>query len=621
MGSSSGLVFPDPFDYLTADAVRHMLRHQDAEDFLVWMREEAPKLHPGVFARVPDVVLWPSFATSLGTGLWNAMPLPRHDYRPEPLPRQRSGDLCRCRSGLGFDDCCALFPPPPPFKAEALWTFVAEQLPLEDLERVALAGRLNGPILGVVGMRLVERGATRRAARLLEKVFARPQDLGAEYEVALDALFDAYDALGWSGKKRRALVELSSTLRPPLRGVVWARRATIAADRGDVEEAWDLFSRARQDDPGNPSLAGLEVSLLLHQGRAKQASDRARFWLSKLKRQATDKPYRHLEKLLEDVIEDPLVAVWQFSQTVEPEHLKQVLALLESLEDRPLPDYGLERRGRSGHLVPPPSLGSVEQAWQDVWPQQEVLATADASHEDASYWSPDLAGPWVALLQQEPAALDSLPILEDLCAAAYLLEYPLVREAQERFLRPLLMRGAAIIDRALGDDPALLLPWAHVPNRPALRLFRRLALQGLELGSPDAAVELCERLLRLSPEDPVGIRCPLVDQYLHLGDDEKALSLCQAFEDDTTPEVMYGRVLALFRLQRRNEAEEALRRAHGMLPLVASYLTGKLRRKPRLDLGIVLHGGEEQAWYYRQNMLPVWRGVKGLLPWLRRVLA
>ncbi len=618
MGSSSGLVFPDPFDYLTADAVRHMLRHQDAEKFLVWMRQEAPKLHPGVFARVPDVVLWPSFATSLGTGLWNAMPLPRHDYRPEPLPRQSSGDLCRCRSGLDFDDCCALFPPPPPFKAEALWTFVAEQLPLEDLEGVALAGRLTGPILGVVGMRLVERGATRRAARLLERVFAQPQHLDAEYEVALDALFDAYDALGWRGKKDRALVELSTTLRPPLRGVVWARRATIAADQGEVEEAWDFFSRAQQDDPDNPSLAGLEVSLLLHQGRSRQASDRAQFWLSKLKRLPADKSYRHLEKLLEEIIEDPLVAVWQFSQVVDSEHLRQVLALLAGLEERPLPAYDLERSDNAARLVAPPALDAIEQEWLRVWPSASILVGAAASLDDVSCWSPELAGPWVQLLQQEPAALDSLHILDDLCSAAHLLEYPLLKEAQERFLRPLMQRGVAIVDRALGEDGSLELPWEHEANRPALRLYRRLALQWLEVGHPDAAVELCRRLLRLTPEDPLDMRCPLVDHYLRAGHDEEALAVCAAFEDDTTPEVMYGRILAHFRLQQIPEAERALHRAHQALPLVWAYLTGKLRRKPQIVPGIVVHGGEDQAWSYRQNMLSTWRAVKGLLPWLRR---
>lgn len=616
-GASSGLVFPDPFDFLTADAVRHMLRHQDVDRFLLWMREEAPMLHPGVFARVPDTNLWPSFATSLGTGLWNAMPLPRNGFRPLPLPAMQPGDLCRCTSGLDFDDCCALFPPPPPFKADALWTFVAEQLPLEDLEGVAEAGHLSGQILGVVAMRLVDRGTPRRAARLLEKVFASPQSLDGDYEVALDALFDAYDALGWNGKKKRALVDLSDQLKPPLRGVVWARRATIEADQGNVEKAWEFFSRSQQDDPDNPSLAGLEVSLLLHQGRADQASARARFWLSKLKRLADGKAYRHLEKLLKDVVDDPLIAVWQFSHEVEPEHLKRFRTMLADLDQRPLPSYGEAVHHGVASLRTPTSLRQVESQWRDIWLREEDVPFQLAPYGDVLHWNPELAEEWLGFLTQHPEAFDVLSVLDALCETATLLEYPLPVEAQRTFLEPLVTRARGIVDQALGTADGVELPWDFHENRPALRLLRRQAFLWAENDRPEDATGAFERLLTLDARDAQGIRAALMDHYLRQGDDEAALALSTTFDDDTLVEITYGRVLALFRLGRRDEAHGALQSAFELAPLVWWYLTGRRRRKPLLEPGRVTHGGADEAWYYRQEMLPVWKSVRGLMRWLR----
>lgn len=620
-GSSSGLIFPDPFDFLTADAVRHMLRHQDVDRFLAWMRDEAPQLHPGVFARVPDAVLWPSFATSLGNGLWNAMPLPRNGYAPEPLPPQESSTPCRCQSGLTFDLCCALFPPPPPFKPEALWTFVAEQLPLEDLEKVAVEGHLSGSVLGVVAMRLVDRGASRRAARLLEKVFADDMSgLDGTYEVALDALFDAYDALGWSGKKRKALVRFCEELEPPLRGVVWARRATIEADLGDVDKAWEFFSRAQQDDPDNPSLAGLEVSLLLHQGRAQQASARSRFWLSKLKRiQADDKTYRHLQQLLQGVVENPLLAVWQFSHDVEGEQVRRYLKLLEGLADRPLPSYELEPLTESLHLLrAPASLRSVEQAWDAAWQPNDV--DVEAPFDEHAPWHPKLAQRWITLLEEQPEAFDSLKVMDQLGYAARQLEYPLPEETQTVLLKPLLDRGSALLDPLLPDEGEEL-PWQHLENRPALRLLFNLAVYHGEHGDDETSEEMCQRLLRLSPDDPQGCRRFLVDLYLRQGKDRQALELCDEFEDDISVEIVYGRVLALFRLGEREEAAEALVQAHDDLPLVWSYLVGKTRRQPVLSPHpYVSHGGAEQAWLYRDAMLPVFKSVRGLLTWMRRTV-
>ena len=141
------LELPDPLDLLTVAAVRQMLARPDADAFLEWLRREGPKDHPGVFADVPAPQLWPSFATNLGIGLWNAMPLPGNGFRPDPLPEQEAAAPCRCRSGKEHGRCCARISAPLSFPSALLWIVVVRELEDEDLVAAAASLQMPGDIL------------------------------------------------------------------------------------------------------------------------------------------------------------------------------------------------------------------------------------------------------------------------------------------------------------------------------------------------------------------------------------------------------------------------------------------------------------------------------------------
>ena len=179
------------------EAVRQILHLQNGEAFLSWMRVEATRHFPEVFAGLPDRARR-ALATELGRQIWNATPLPRRDFRPLPLPRPKASGPCPCRSGRTYERCCANAPAVPGLTPELMWALVAGELPLERAAALAEEGGIPRPYLGIVARRLVEAGQPTRARRFLERLFddaevLRPGDLDT-----LDALLEAYDKLNLS---------------------------------------------------------------------------------------------------------------------------------------------------------------------------------------------------------------------------------------------------------------------------------------------------------------------------------------------------------------------------------------------------------------------------------------
>ena len=83
-------------------------------------------------------------------------------------------------------------------------------------------------------------------------------------------------------------------------------------------------------------------------------------------------------------------------------------------------------------------------------------------------------------------------------------------------------------------------------------------------------------------------------------------------------EIIFGRVLALYRLGQQDEALTALEQASKMLPKVLRYLTHKRVRKPKLETHGVMIGGDDQAWLYREQMLEIWQATPDIIDWLKK---
>jgi len=144
-----------------------------------------------------------------------------------------------------------------------------------------------------------------------------------------------------------------------------------------------------------------------------------------------------------------------------------------------------------------------------------------------------------------------------------------------------------------------MLPWPIIDNRPFLRAYHALGLEYLERGEVEQALEIFNTILALNPGDNQGVRALVVDCNLRLNRPGDVLAVCNEYSGDGMEQVVYGRVLALYQLGRKAEAERALRQAIEQLPLVAKELVKERHTPPKgLRPDTMTYGGADQAYYY-----------------------
>ena len=234
--------------------------------------------------------------------------------------------------------------------------------------------------------------------------------------------------------------------------------------------------------------------------------------------------------------------------------------------------------------------------------------------EDA--WEEGNESAWMVFLDDYPEAFDSLEIIDDLVTALMQNHQYETASMDNTLFLPLLLRAADIIDQALSNTTAPRLIWVYTENRSALRSLARLILLYLRSGDETAMIDRAQHLLALNPHDNHGFRGIVVNQWLFDGDDESVLEIAKNYPQDAQPEIPYGQVLALYRLQHLEKAQTALGVAMEDLPKVVHYLTAKRVRKPKLDPMGVIFGGDDQAWLYRDEMRDLWLETPGAIDWL-----
>ena len=165
------------------------------------------------------------------------------------------------------------------------------------------------------------------------------------------------------------------------------------------------------------------------------------------------------------------------------------------------------------------------------------------------------------------------------------------------------------------------LPWPILENRPFLRAYHALGLEYLRRGKVKMALELFNNTLALNPGDNQGVRALVVDCYLQLKRPGDVLAICDRYPDDLMEQLVYGRVLALYQLGRKAEAERALGEAIDFLPLVAGEIVKRRHTRPRdLHQGYVTHGGADQAYFYWTDQGKYWKNTPGAIEFVRHYL-
>ncbi len=496
----------EEFSQFLRQAVNEALRLADGEPFLAWMQAEAPRLLPGLFEQLPDDQARRGFATEFGRSLWNSVPLPDNGFRPRPIAKPERNDACPCGSGKKYKKCCAEWAEgAPALDPEGVWMLVAEELTLEQVEAMGVSGRVPRPILGDVATGLLDNGDAARALALVRPLFERPERLDERDSAALNTLLEAYEALDLQEERWQEAERLARDLRPPLRAVLWENLARTYAVEGEMEEAWVSLDRARQDDPESPALGPLEVSLLLAEGRTAEAAEKARYWRGRLKEgDLSEQGFEFLARVGENAEETQLR--FSFGDEVT-DRIHQLEAWLAKAEP-PAALYGIEAvpdDPQAGRLIPSASLRELEADFEAAF--YPPLADPEAEEEDEDWdpWDEDRAERWLEVLVENPVALDSVDILEDVAHATSELAADRYAFLDRPLLQPLLERGLAIVRQALAGHPGITrLPSELEPNGSALALVVAATAQAHRLGETERARELLDWLRSLEPRSLEG---------------------------------------------------------------------------------------------------------------------
>jgi tetratricopeptide (TPR) repeat protein len=164
------------------------------------------------------------------------------------------------------------------------------------------------------------------------------------------------------------------------------------------------------------------------------------------------------------------------------------------------------------------------------------------------------------------------------------------------------------------------LSWGVIRNRPFLRLYHGYGVSLMRTGNTEEALEVFENLLSLNPHDNQGARALVVECSFEMKRPEAVLALCDRFAHDALEQLVYGRPLALFQLDRKTEAARAFRRAKKFYPLIARELTQDTHVRPEgwQEERITL-GGADQAYAYWKEFGKFWRKTPGALAFAEEI--
>jgi len=597
---------------LLAACAKALANSADAKAFLDWIAEAGPALAPRIAATIDPSTGPPGLAfRAFGVVIYNAMPLPGAGFRPRPIPAPGRNDACSCRSGRKYKHCCLPLAGILDLRGYNMLRHVLDVLPEKSF---VMLPESAVDVIAVydTARQWHDEGDAERAAALLEPWFATERELKGKLEPLFDQLMDSYLALGRERKRERLLGEVIARGDRGLRAAAMHRRATMLADRGRTEDAWAAFREAQREDPDNPSLAPLELLLLVSRGETEQARERARFWIARLER-SRDPELADLIAFLRQVAADPAAAMGQMSRDMNPDldRLARLLGAAPAID----PHYGIERSGTEGALKADTALATVEVRWRSVFPQSKPSLTA-TQHGFTGMW--DDAQPWLGFLEQNPLTWQSFDVLDDLAMAVEALPG---LGTDTTVLEPLLERGIALLKANLnaGNAVDVRLPWAWLENRPALRTLAHLAFRARYAtdGAVENArfVELSELLIALNPNDNHGVREHLAGAYLARGAPENTLALAERYPDDFCGMTL-NCVLALYRLGRHGDALQSLHTAARDHAVAIKMLLADDPREPRSSRYGITVGGKEEAWEYRTAHRALWE-QGGALEWLR----
>lgn len=593
------------------------------EAFCDWFcGEMAPRLHVVPGQSPDDPAASRRLALAMARSIWSTVPVPALRWRAQVLPKTERNAPCYCGSGRKFKHCCSdLTHMPPMIQSDAALGMVLAGLSTDQIEAAPL--RQLPPLgLAMAAQRIMDKHGPERVASLLESLFLNPAGLDASHEPAFELLLDALLELRQETRRDKVARVVGECSDRDLATTARSRRVTMLADRGEYEQAWDLFHQTQRRSPDDPQLLHLELVVLLAQGRAEQAGMRAPLLAAKARKLG----YDDLAQTLIEIGRDGLGAIGEMEadgddldeeeqawldllqavpKTIDPAqgralHSVETLAAMEG-DDQPVLGIG-----------PSKALAAVERRWRKRFPVETPMLTELDGDAGSILDEPDAAQ---AFLAKHPDAWLSVNVLNDLLLAAHMMHDDSGARALLPATRALAAHAVALCRALLPAEPARVL-WGMQESRPFLRIIAQAIEFARMMRDADSAEPLMRLSLALNPNDNHGWRDLLVQRCLQTERAQEALQWLDRYPDDMSP-AGHNRALACFILGEPQKAESAVRTAHDESPRIAQALLVDMLDPPPDEGGPGLAmGGAMEAFYYRSELRPIW-ARSGALDWLR----
>jgi tetratricopeptide (TPR) repeat protein len=544
-------------------------------------------------------------AIALVRALWRQMPDPTHRYAPAPLPNPERNAPCHCGSGLKYKKCCEPIERGVPIERMNLLPHLLEALPKKRWAEL-VGSRIALEMVGVTAHEWSGERKDEEALTLLEPWFADDAHLDGRHELMFDTLLEVYTHLG-SPRKKAALLDRALVHGDPaIRSAAIQRQICMHADQGDYDAAWKLFGEAQRADPDSPSLSHLEVTMLISEGREAEARERAQFWGMRLKRRR-DPELVELIDFLDNIANHGSGAMLDLAADMEP----TVGELMEAFRQAPplVSAYTLAPQDDSaGPLNATAELTEALADWEETFPSPCDLEFPEDA--EAEIWAS--APAWLALLEQRPILWQSFEVLDSLIQAVHTIPIP----GTENLAIDLLDRAERLLREVIRENSAegLKLEWGWLENRTALSLIgERITIDRDQSPSAENLARMEWLVRTLNPNDNQGFRTRLLRHYLELGRYDEALAFAELYPDDFAA-MQYTRALALFALNRIDDATLALKSAIAQYPKLLTWLLKPRPKPPRSDGFGIAVGGDEEAWIYRHDHLSLWQDL-GAIEW------
>lgn len=176
-----------------------------------------------------------------------------------------------------------------------------------------------------------------------------------------------------------------------------------------------------------------------------------------------------------------------------------------------------------------------------------------------------------------------------------------------------------VIERFCGAGNNL--KWGWLDNRPFLRSYHSLGLQYMREGNLPRAIGIFDTMLKANPNDNQDIRSLLVECYFEIDRPSDVLRVCMLYPNDTTEDILYGKVLALLKLGKKDKAEKALTHAVKVSPNIARELAKRAHKRPTgFGERFVTWGSEDEAFLYWERQGHVWKNTPGAIDFVREFL-